>query len=187
MVFRKPGFAGLGYEMVWTRMLTVGLGHEILALLHPAPKTALFLGVGTGSTFAAAATHPGLEADGVELIPEIVPLLDYFEKSTGNLQQYTGLGIVVSDARRFVHVSQETYDVVIADLFHPARDGAGALYTVEHFTAIRGLLNSGGLFCQWLPLYQLDLDTRRVIVRTFLHVYPNGSAYLAHYSLRTPC
>jgi hypothetical protein len=27
------GLAGLGYEMVWSRMLTTGLGHEVTAVL----------------------------------------------------------------------------------------------------------------------------------------------------------
>ena len=160
-------------------------GH-IPLLLHPNPKTALFLGLGTGATFAAAGTHPGLEADGVELVPEIVPLLPYFAKSTGDLARNPRLHVLVADARRFVNATHKTYDVVVADLFHPGRDGAGALYTVEHFSRIRSLLNPGGVFCQWLPLYQLDSDTLRVIVRTFLEVYPQGCAFLAHYSLETP-
>ena len=42
------------------------------------------------------------------------------------------------------------------------------------------------MFCQWLPLFQLDLNTLRVIVRTFLQVFPDGSAFLAHYSLKAP-
>jgi spermidine synthase len=155
-------------------------------LLHKDPKRALFLGLGTGATFAVAADYPELEADGVELIPEIIPLLPYFEKSTVNFGQYERLHIKVADARRFVNASQEKYDVIIADLFHPARDGAGSLYTVEHFKAIRSLLKPEGLFCQWLPLYQLDLDVLRIIIRTFLHVYPYGKAFLAHYSLKTP-
>ncbi len=160
-------------------------GH-IPLLLHPNPKRALFLGLGTGATFAAAADYPGLEADGVELIPEIIPLLRYFVKSTGEFSQYPGLHLKVADARRFVNASPNTYDVIVADLFHPARDGAGSLYTLEHFQAIRRLLKTGGLFCQWLPLYQLDLDTLRVIIRTFLQVFPDGKAFLAHYSLQTP-
>ena len=48
------------------------------------------------------------------------------------------------------------------------------------------MLKPGGLFCQWLPLYQLDLDVLRVIIRTFLQVFPEGTAYLAHYSLQMP-
>ena len=85
-----------------------------------------------------------------------------------------------------ISASSQTYDVIIADLFHPARDGAGSLYTIEHFAAVRELLGEDGLFCQWLPLYQLDLETLRGIVATYLEVFPEGSAYLAHFSLQAP-
>jgi spermidine synthase len=160
-------------------------GHLPL-LLHPNPGRALYLGLGTGATFAAAVDHPGLHADGVELVPEIIPLLPYFRKSTGDLSSRENLSVIVADARRYVRASRERYDVVVADLFHPARDGAGSLYTREHFAAIRARLEEGGLFCQWLPLYQLDLETLRTITRTFLDVFPDGRAYLAHYSLKSP-
>jgi spermidine synthase len=76
--------------------------------------------------------------------------------------------------------------VIVADNFHPARSGSGSLYTVEHFSLIRQRLATGGLFCQWLPLHQLDLDTLRSIVRSYLSVYPQGSAILATNSLDTP-
>jgi spermidine synthase len=42
------------------------------------------------------------------------------------------------------------------------------------------------LVCQWLPLHQLDLDTLRSIVRSYMTVYPQGSALLATLSLDTP-
>jgi spermidine synthase len=78
------------------------------------------------------------------------------------------------------------YDVIIADLFHPARDGAGSLYTVEHFSAIRNHLSAGGIFCQWLPLYQLNSEVLHTIIRTFISVYPEAKAFLAYYSLEKP-
>jgi len=155
-------------------------------LLHKKPQSALFLGLGTGVTFAAAADYPGLQADGVELIPEVVDAFPYFEEANRGLATARNLHVIEADARRYVSVTDKKYDVVIADLFHPARDGAGSLYTVEHFTAIRNLLQKDGLFCQWLPLYQLDLDTLKVIMKSFLQVFPQGQAYLAHYSLQAP-
>jgi spermidine synthase len=155
-------------------------------LLHKNPGHALFLGLGTGATFAAAGIFPDLQADGVELVPEVIDVMGYFEKATGNLASYTNLRIVNADARRYVTATHQPYDVVIADLFHPARDGAGSLYTVEHFEAIRKLLTEDGLFCQWLPLYQLDLETFKTIIRTFLQVFPEGQAFLAHYSVKQP-
>jgi spermidine synthase len=160
-------------------------GH-IPLLLHPNPKTALFLGLGTGATLAASTDYPQLVAHGVELVPEVIKVLPYFEKSTGPLDENERLRFHVADARRFINSCHESFDVIVADLFHPARDGAGFLYTVEHFEAIRSLMNPGGIFCQWLPLYQMDLNVLRTIIRTFMHVFPDGKAFLATYSLQTP-
>ena len=160
-------------------------GH-IPLLLHQNPKTALFLGLGTGATFAASADYPELASHGVELVPEVVNVLPYFEKATGPIAHNPRLRIHVADARRFVNSCSQSFDVIVADLFHPARDGAGFLYTVEHFQAIKALMNPGGVFCQWLPLYQMDLDVLRTIIRTFMHVFPDGRGFIATYSLKTP-
>ena len=51
--------------------------------LHPVPKEALFLGLGTGVTFDTAADYPGLKAVAVELVPEVIDVLPYFESVTG--------------------------------------------------------------------------------------------------------
>jgi spermidine synthase len=159
---------------------------DIPLLLHPAPKRALFLGLGTGATLAAASAHTGLVAEGVELVPEVLPMLGHFRKANDAVLGSPNLTLHVADARRFVRAANGTYDVIVADLFHPARDGAAFLYTREHFEAVRARLAPGGLFCQWLPLYQLELETLRTVARTFLQVFPDGEAYLAHFSLRAP-
>lgn len=159
---------------------------QIPLILHKNPQTALFLGLGTGMTFAGAANYPGLQADGVELIPEVVDAIPYFKKAHEEIGNANNLQIIEADARRYVSVTNKKYDVVIADLFHPARDGAGYLYTVEHFGAVKELLNQHGLFCQWLPLYQLDAETLKIIMRSFLEIFPKGQAYLAHFSLQQP-
>jgi len=148
-------------------------------LLHPAPRRALFLGLGTGITARSATADPTLAVDAVELLPEVIDASSYF--SSGE-----PLHVMAADARRFVRASRESYDVIVADNFHPARSGSGALYTVEHFQAVRARLAQDGLFCQWLPLHQLDLDTLRSIVRTFISVYPRSYAILATNSLDTP-
>ena len=152
-------------------------------LLHPAPHQALFLGVGTGATVVGGSQMPGVTVHGVELSREVVELLPWFANpaAIGPAPRLT-----VADARRYVAADSDLYDVIVADLFHPALDGSGALYTIEHFRAVKQRLAPGGVFCQWLPLYQLDLPSLRAIIRGFLEVYPEGSAWLNHYSVRTP-
>jgi spermidine synthase len=152
-------------------------------LLHPAPHRALFLGLGTGVTAAAAAQEPTLSVDAVELLPEVIAASDYFRRG---IDDGARLHLLNADARRYARVATTQYDVIVADNFHPARSGSGTLYTVEHFAAIRERLASDGVFCQWLPLHQLDLDTFRSITRSFIEIYPHGWAILATNSLETP-
>ena len=153
-------------------------------LLHPAPARALFLGLGTGVTARAAAEDPALYVDAVELLPEVIEASATFvgDSPAANPR----FNVVAADARRYVRASAQRYDVIVSDNFHPARSGSGALYTIEHFEAVRRRLNTGGVFCQWLPLHQLDLQTLRHIVQSFLAAYPQSWALVANNSLETP-
>jgi spermidine synthase len=159
---------------------------DIPLLLHPSPKRALFLGLGTGTTISAAGDHPGLIADGVELVPEVAESFALFDRSAPNIGRNPRIRIHLADARRFVRGTDGRYDVVVADVYHPWVDGTASLYTREHFAAVRGTLSKDGIFCQWLPLHQLDLPTLRIIVRTFMAEFPHTQAYLAQFSVRTP-
>jgi spermidine synthase len=155
-------------------------------LLHANPQTALFLGVGTGITLGAATLHPGLRAHGVELVPEVVQVLPSFESANFGVPKPPAVTVSVADARRYVRVTTNRYDVIVADLFHPAMDGAGLLYTVEHFRAIRERLTAGGVFCQWLPLFQLDEELVASIGRSFLEVFPDAQAWLLRFNIDAP-
>ena len=162
-------------------------------LLHPAPRRALFLGLGTGVTATAATADRQLQVDVVELLPEVVRAAALFSPAlltptpaSGATQPQPQLQIQVADARRFVRAGQARYDIVVSDNFHPARSGSAALYTVEHFAAVKARLAPQGLFCQWLPLHQMDLATLRSIVRAYTAVYPQAFALLATHSLDTP-
>ena len=159
---------------------------DIPLLLHPAPKRALFLGLGTGTTISAAGDYLRLVSDGVELVPEVVESFPLFAKSAPNIGHDRNIRIHLADARRYVHNTDTRYDVIVADVYHPWVDGTAALYTKEHFAEIRAILAKDGIFCQWLPLHQLDLPTLRLIIRTFRSEFPHAQAYLAQFSVRTP-
>ena len=152
-------------------------------LLHPVPRHALFLGLGSGITAGVAAQLPGVQVDAVELLPEVIDASRLFRSAFG---EGPAPRLHAADARRFVRTTDRRYDVIVSDNFHPARSGSGALYTVEHFSAVHERLAPAGLFCQWLPLHQLDLDTLRSITAAFLQAFPDGAALLASNSLDTP-
>ncbi len=158
---------------------------HIPLLLHPRPGKVLFIGLGTGVTFGAVADHRIDAADAVELDPVVAGMLPHFAPQ--NRHPYPArYRLFKADARRFIRAAPDAYDVVIADFFHPNRDGAASLYTREHFRAIQARLDPGGIFCQWLPLYQLDMLSLRIIVRTFLQVFPHAQAYLGNFNAELP-
>ena len=91
---------------------------------------------------------------------------------------------MTADARRFVRVTRERYDLIVSDNFHPARSGSGCSTPSSISRPCKT-----GLPRPVLPpvaLHQLDLETLRSIVRTFLTVFPHGWAMLATNSLDTP-
>jgi spermidine synthase len=171
-----------------TSVFAQGRQGHLPMLLHPHPRRVLVLGVGTGGTLGAAARHPGVEVDAVELLGEVIDVLHYFDRTTGRVLDLPSVHIHQADARSFVRAQAaqgEKYDVIIADLFHPQQAGVGNLYTREHFAAIKSALADGGLFVQWLPLHELPPAELATLVRTFVAVFPSASAWLAHFNART--
>jgi len=155
-------------------------------LLHGNPTSALYLGLGTGITMDAAQYYPTTQVTGVELIPELLEILPDFNVNVESSHWQKKPQLISADARRYMLSTDKTFDVIIAEIFHPSRDGAGALYTVEHFQQVRSKLNPNGLFCQWLPLFQLDIPTFKGILRSFLAVFPEAQLHLGHFSLKQP-
>ncbi|MCB1742980.1 MAG: fused MFS/spermidine synthase [Gammaproteobacteria bacterium] len=150
-------------------------------LLHPHPREVLLMGIASGITAGAALTHPGVNIEAVELVPESLAMLEHFAGWNESISDSPRARLHIGDARRFVRTTSSRYDVVIGDLFHPARDGAALLYTLEHFQAVRDRLHANGLYCQWLPLYQMDAEMLRMTLRTFAAVFPHHEAWIASF------
>jgi spermidine synthase len=157
-------------------------------LLHAQARTAALLGVATGSTTAGAALHADLEQiDAIELSPAVLRFArDHFGPYNRNVFDDARLRVIPADARRVMARERNRYDVVIGDLFLPWRTGEGRLFTREHFENVRGSLRPDGLYCQWLPLFQLTRTQFDVIARTFLTVFPDAFVIRGDFYARRP-
>lgn len=145
-------------------------------LLHGSPRTVATLGVATGSTASAALAHPSVSrVDAIELSPIVLDFARvWFTPFNNGLLDDVRVRATLADARWEILRHQETYDVVVGDLFLPWRTGEGRLFTREHFQGVRRSLAPGGLYCQWLPLYQLTEAQFHAISRTFRSVFPEA-------------
>lgn len=146
---------------------------HIPLLLHPNPKDVMYIGLATGITAGAGLDHPMVERmDVVELIPDVVRGAKLFSEVNRNVVESPRANIMINDGRHHLYATDKQYDVVIADLFVPWESHTGYLYTVEHFEAARKKLKPGGLYCQWIPLWQLGETEARLIADSFAAVFP---------------
>jgi len=147
-------------------------------LLHPSPQRVAFVGMATGIT-ASAGPALGVERTTVvELVPEVASAAEtHFGAWNAALLQRPDVRLLVGDGRRYLASSLDRYDVVVSDLFIPWHAGAGSLYAREMFATVARRLAPGGIFCQWLPLYQLTREEFDAIARTFLAVFPEVSLW----------
>lgn len=156
-------------------------------LLHPSPKQVAFLGLGTGITAGGALFHPVDKIVALELVPEAIDAArQYFSPAEANLFADARVRLIADDARHYLRGSGAKFDVIIGDLVVPWRQGEGALFTREQFQIARASLNSGGLFCQWLPLFQLAEEDVRPIINTFLSVFPEASVWRGDFAPGEP-
>ncbi|MBQ27568.1 MAG: hypothetical protein CMH81_05440 [Nitrospiraceae bacterium] len=164
------GLGGTSGEIQERRM-----GHLPL-LLHENPRRIAFIGVATGITMSALNLTPRGEqierALAVELLPHVVEAAEMFRDYTGDVLSDPRVEVRIGDGRHVLHSSDEHFDVITLDLITPWHANAGSLYSVEFYAEISDRLAEGGLFCQWLPLYQLGSREFKIIARTFQSVFP---------------
>ena len=126
-------------------------------LLHPAPVRVAFIGMATGISASAGPALGVEETTVVELVPEVAAAARAsFAPWNGGLLDRADVRLVVDDGRRVLAAEPARYDVIVGDLFVPWHAGAGNLYAREMLETVARRLAPDGLFCQWLPLYQLD-------------------------------
>jgi spermidine synthase len=156
-------------------------------LLHPAPQRVLVLGVGTGATLGAALAYPGTRIDAVEIVPEVIEAAQslFAEDNAGALDR-PEVRVATQDARTFLRTTPERYDVILSDLFLPWTAGTAYLYSRELLELGQSRLAPGGLYCQWLPLHQLELADLQSIAATFASVFPHVELWLAYHRAAAP-
>jgi spermidine synthase len=145
-------------------------------LLHRAPKDIAVVGLGLGVTLRSTARYPGVERIRlIELSPDIVEAHRYLKTLSGNVLADPRGKLRIDDARNFMSLSDETFDLITADPIHPRITGTGLLYTREYYQIIKARLRPGGIVAQWMPMYNISPRSFDVALRTFVQVFPDTS------------
>lgn len=151
------------------------------ALVHANPSSVLVVGLGAGVTAGSFIPYPSLRTLVISEIEPLIPkvIAGYFTRENNAVVSDPRVTVVYDDARHYILTTRETFDIITSDPIHPWVKGSATLYTKEYFKLVKQRLNPGGVVTQWVPLYESDSDAVKMIVATFLEVFPRGTAWSA--------
>lgn len=151
------------------------------ALVHPNPRRALVVGLGTGSTAGWLASVPSIErVDVVELEPAIEHVARVCAPINQNVLSNPKVHLIIGDGRELLLTSGDRYDLIFSEPSNPFRAGIASLFSEDFYQAVRQRLRPGGLFLQWLQGYEIDPQVVRTAYATLGSVFPAVESWQVH-------
>ena len=154
------------------------IGAHLPLLLHPNPERGLILGFGMGITSHTMTQH-GVRVDAVENPHGLIETArKYFTEVNHNVIDSSLFNHTVNDERNYLLMTPKRYDVISIGAFHPLVSSRGTnLYTEDFYRWCKRILTEDGIICQWIPLYRLAETHLKMIMRTFIEVFPNATIW----------
>ena len=156
--------------------------HRVIAhlplLLHPRPKQALVVGFGMGLTSHSITQH-GVRVDAIELSRGVIAAAQkHFTHVNGNVFENPLFNYRLNDGRNHILMTQTKYDMISTGIIHPlVSAGSSNIYTADFYRLCRRILSEDGIMCQWVPLHRLPESHYKMIVRTFIEVFPHTTLW----------
>ena len=148
-------------------------------LLHPRGPRDLdvaIVGFGSGVTVGAALEFPVRHIDDMELEEAVIDAALRFFSEASHLHKtqphfpylsLPRLTLYRDDGRNFLAATDKRYDVIVSEPSNPWITGVSDLFTVDHFRITKRKLKPGGVYCQWVQLYELSPENIKTVYRTF--------------------
>jgi spermidine synthase len=159
---------------------TIVIDQKMLAhlplLLHPKPERALTVGFGSGGTSHSMTLH-GIQVDCVEIERAVPGAAMQFVSENDHVLSHPNFHLIVDDARSWLRVAPERYDVIATDCTNLQYKSNGDLYTVEYFRLMKDRLTPDGLAAAWVPANGIAEADLKTLLRSFREVFPYTSVW----------
>jgi spermidine synthase len=151
--------------------------------LHPSPRSVMQIGFGSGGTCYSVSLHAEVESiDVIEINPDVLKVASaWFSDVNHRVLDDPRVRVRIVDAKSFVAVTEQTYDLILSDSTHPRFRGNAALYGRDYIANCARRLRPGGLLSTWLPLYGLSTQDIKGILKSFQAVFPHVQVWYENF------
>ena len=146
---------------------------QLPLLVAPKIDNGLIIGYATGVTVGAMLQSPVQSVTCVELEPGTIAASQFFNHVNNRPLDDPRATLIIDDARTFLRVTPNRYDMIVSEPSHPWVPGVANLFTQEFFELGRARLSDAGIWVQWVQIYQLSTESLRSVLATYHKVFPH--------------
>ena len=130
----------------------------VITLAHqPQAREIAVIGQGSGMTSHFLLGSPNVHhLVTIEIEPEMIAASRAFYPVNRRVFDDPRASFVVDDAKSYFAASGRKFDLILSEPSNPWVSGVAGLFTTEFYRRVRTHLAAGGVFGQWLHLYELD-------------------------------
>ncbi len=148
-------------------------------LLHEGqPKRVLLVGLGTGITAGSLLQYPLERLDVIEISPQVVEAARLFEKDNHDALRDPRLHLHVDDAKTFLLLATEPYDLIVSEPSNPWVSGVSGLFSRDFFEVAKKHMAKGARIVQWIHTYESSRPLVQLVVRTLRDSFEHGTTWL---------
>jgi hypothetical protein len=148
--------------------------------MNPGAKRAANIGFGSGLTTHTLLGSASLtEVDTIEIEPAMVEGARYFGERVDRAYSDPRSRIHIGDAKTFFSSHKYRYDIIVSEPSNPWVSQVGGLFSIEFYELTRTYLNEGGVFCQWLQIYELSPELVTSVMKAISASFADYAVYSA--------
>lgn len=152
-------------------------GHLGVLLHEREVKRVLLVGAGAAITAGSILAHPVERVDLVEISPAVIEAARLFAPDNRRALDDARLAVHIEDAKTFMALSKERYDLIVSVPSNPWVTGVSGLFSRDFFQVAREHLAPDGLVVQWIHTYASNEELVRLVFRTLRETFPHGTTW----------
>lgn len=163
--------------------ITMAMAAVVPLLHHPHPRNAAVIGFGSGLSTHTLLGDPRLErVDTIEIEPAMIEAARLFGKHVERAYTDPRSHLRIEDARTYLAANRSRYDIILSEPSNPWVSGVASLFSTEFYDFIPHHLAPGGLFVQWVQLYEINDELVASVVNALSRKFSDYRVYLAYNS-----
>ena len=160
---------------------TMVLAAALPLSIKPDSRQAAVIGLGSGLTSHVLLSAGQLDSvDTIEIEPAIVEAAKGFQPRVSNVYNSSKSHIYIDDAKSYFSTHNKKYDLIISEPSNPWVSGVANLFTKEFYQLVSNYLVEGGVFAQWLQLYEIDMTLVASVLKAMSQQFDDYAIYAAN-------